>query len=231
MSLSSLQSVTREIRDVSEGRVGHLRIGVGLAISERFLSAAFAKFLDDAPGTTLKVTASDNDVMVPALKNGELDLIVNYGWLRAPYGIVFERLYDIDNVVCAAAGHRLARRSRVTVQDLANERWAWDEPSLLPQQRLREAFRDASLPPPQPGLECRPTTLLLRTVARSDLLTMISENVLRHLPDARLKVLPVKELSWRREVGYLRRDENYVPPAVQRFIRVLKLLAANAATT
>src|SRR5256885_4712174 len=68
----SLQSVTREIRDVSEGRVGQLRIGVGAQISERFLSAAFAELLDEAPRTTLKVTVSDNDVMVPALKNGEL---------------------------------------------------------------------------------------------------------------------------------------------------------------
>ena len=51
----SLQSVTREIRDVSEGRVGQLRIGVGAQISERFLSAAFSGLLDDAPQTTLRL--------------------------------------------------------------------------------------------------------------------------------------------------------------------------------
>src|SRR3954453_21801134 len=34
----SLQSVTREIKDVGSGRTAHLRIGVGPAISERFLS-------------------------------------------------------------------------------------------------------------------------------------------------------------------------------------------------
>src|SRR3954471_24442204 len=84
-----------------------------------------------------------------------------------------------------AARHRLSRRARVTVQDIANERWAWAEPSLLAQQRLREALRDASLPPPQPGLECRSTALLLRTVARSDLLTMISERFVRHVSDAK----------------------------------------------
>src|SRR3954470_1300048 len=42
----SLQSMTREIRDVSEGKVGQIRIGVGAQISERFLSAAFAELLD-----------------------------------------------------------------------------------------------------------------------------------------------------------------------------------------
>jgi DNA-binding transcriptional LysR family regulator len=38
----SLQGVAREIADVSQGRVGHLRIGVSAAISEQLLSVAFA---------------------------------------------------------------------------------------------------------------------------------------------------------------------------------------------
>jgi DNA-binding transcriptional LysR family regulator len=43
----SLQGVAREIADVSQGRVGHLRIGVSAAISEQFLSAAFATLLEE----------------------------------------------------------------------------------------------------------------------------------------------------------------------------------------
>ena len=74
----SLQGVAREIADVSQGRVGHLRIGVSAAISERLLSAAFAALLKDAPRTKLIVSVSDNDLMVPALCNGELDLIIHY---------------------------------------------------------------------------------------------------------------------------------------------------------
>jgi len=45
---------------VSQGRVGHLlRIGVTVAISEQFLSAAFATLLKDAPRTKLIVSVSD----------------------------------------------------------------------------------------------------------------------------------------------------------------------------
>jgi DNA-binding transcriptional LysR family regulator len=66
----ALQDVAREIADVSQGRVGHLRIGVTVAISEQFLSAAFATLLKDAPRTKLIVSVSDNDLMIPALRNG-----------------------------------------------------------------------------------------------------------------------------------------------------------------
>src|SRR3954463_8014867 len=47
----SLQSVAREIADVSQGRVGHLRTGVGPSIPEQFLSDAFTTLLKDAPRT------------------------------------------------------------------------------------------------------------------------------------------------------------------------------------
>src|SRR5262245_30136388 len=55
----SLQSIGREIAEVSEGRVGYLRIGVGFPGPEQFLSTAFAAMLNDAPRTKLIVSISD----------------------------------------------------------------------------------------------------------------------------------------------------------------------------
>ena len=84
----SLQGVEREIADIIQGRVGHLRIGVSVAISEQFLSVAFATLLKDAPRTKLIVSVSDNDLMVSALCNGELDLIIHYLPVTPPEGVV-----------------------------------------------------------------------------------------------------------------------------------------------
>src|SRR5262245_12903101 len=83
---------------------------VGGAISENFLASAFAKLREEAPRATLSITVSDNDVMVPALREGELDLIVNYYMTIQTEGILCEHLYYDDYVVCAAADHRLTGR-------------------------------------------------------------------------------------------------------------------------
>jgi DNA-binding transcriptional LysR family regulator len=221
---SSLQSVTREIKDIGDGRVGHLRIGVGGAISEDFLAAAFARLRQDAPRTMLSVIVSDNDVMMPALRKGELDIVVNYMNIQAE-GVLYEHLYHDDYVVCAAAGHRLSERMKVELADLIGEHWAWAEPSLGSQQKLRETFRDVGLPPPRVGLECRSTALRLRSVAKSDLLDFTSRAVIQRLPSAEIKILPIKELTWRRSVGLLRRKETYLPRAVQRLIEVLRSIS------
>jgi DNA-binding transcriptional LysR family regulator len=220
----SLQSVAREIKEIGEGRVAQLRVGVGGAISQDFLAAAFARLRVDAPRTTLNVVVSDNDVMVPALKKGELDIIVNYLNIQAE-GVAYEHLYYDDYVVCAAAGHRLASRKRLELRDLVEEHWAWAEPSLGSQQMLRETFRDAGLPAPRVGLECRSTDLRLRTAAKSDLLDFTSASVIRQLASIEIRILPVKELTWSRSVGVLRRKEAHVPRAVQRLIDILRSIS------
>jgi DNA-binding transcriptional LysR family regulator len=221
----SLQSVSREIKEIAEGRVGSLRVGVGGAISEDFLAAAFARLRQHAPRTTLKVIVSDNDVMVPALRNGELDLIVNYYMAIQVEGVISEHLYHDDYVVCAAAGHRLTGRDRVDLRDLVEEHWAWADPSLGAQQKLRETFRDAGLPPPRVGLECRSTALRLRSVASSDLIDFTSAAVIRQLMGADIKVLPIPELTWRRSVGVLRRKEMHLPVAIQRLLDILRSIS------
>jgi DNA-binding transcriptional LysR family regulator len=142
-----------------------------------------------------------------------------------PDDILYEHLYEDDYVVCAAAGHRLAGRSRIELHDLVDEQWALSESSLMSQQKLREAFRDAGLPAPRAGLECRSTALRLRSAAQSDLLDFTSQTVVRQFADAHVTILPVKELAWRRSVGFLRRKEAYYPPVVQRFADILRSIA------
>src|SRR6185295_18853559 len=69
----SLKDIAREIAELGKGRIGHVRIGVGEATGEALLSTAIGVLLEDAPGVTVKVETSDNDLMLPALREGTLD--------------------------------------------------------------------------------------------------------------------------------------------------------------
>lgn len=223
----SLQSIGREIADVKQGRVGHVRIGVGVAGPEAFLANAFAALLRDAPGARVTTTVSDNDLMVPALRNGELDLVVNY--LVAPHvheSLAHDHLYDDQFIVIASNTHRLAGRKEVALAELADERWALSATVLGSQHRLQEAFRDACLRPPEAAFECRSMRLRAQTVACSDLLDWTSCRFIEQSDLAlTVTVLPVKELAWSRPVGLLYRRETYQPPATKRLIELLRVAA------
>lgn len=225
----SLQSLGREVADVSEGRVGQLRVGVGFPGPEGLLASAFATLLKGTPRTKLIVSISDNDLMIPALRNGELDLVVNYLLPTSPTeGLVCEHLCDDEYVVCASVKHRLAGRKRVTLAELAQERWALTDPALIPASRLHEAFRNHGLAPPSIALEARSTALRSRTVASSDLIDWTSRQFVEQSASrSALEILPVKELAWRRPIGVTYRRETYLPTAVRRFIEVMKATAKN----
>jgi DNA-binding transcriptional LysR family regulator len=227
----SLQGVAREVADVAQGRVGHVRIGIGFPGPEECLAAAFATLLRDAPRTNLIVTVSDNDVMIPALRNGELDLIFNYlSMMSSPEGLVREHLYDDEQVVCASIKHRLAGPKNVMLADLAQERWAVSALTQTSQHRLHEAFREAGLAPPHIAFECRSPRLKLRTVACSDLLDWTSRRFIEQSALASaVKILPVKELAWIRPIGLIYRREAYLPPAIGRFIEILRVSVKDVA--
>jgi DNA-binding transcriptional LysR family regulator len=218
----TLRDIKREAEDLSQGRAGHLRIGVGATTVED-LPEGYAVLLKEAPNLTGQITVADNDVMVPALCNGELDLIFNV-IPDSPYaGCVQEQLFDDVFVVCAAAQHPLAKRKRVTLADLVHEQWALSVPGVLNVQHIYRAFQARGLPPPRVAIEARPTRLRLEICARTNLLSFNARRMLERVaPRFRLKELPVEELRWRRPVGVIYRNEAYLPPAARRLIDLLK---------
>jgi DNA-binding transcriptional LysR family regulator len=221
----SLQNIAREVTELGEGRVAHLRIGVGPSVPGDLLATAFGKLLQEAPRATMQVIVSDVDEILPALRKGDLDLILNVILPEtAPEGLSYVPLYEEEVLVCASASHRLAGRKKVSLADLSKERWA-SPPSVLPSyQRLRQVLEQKNFPIPQVAFESRSSWLRLQMVAASDLLLYASRGAVRLGKAAGypLTILPVTELAWRRPIGGIVRREAYLPPAVQRLIDILK---------
>jgi DNA-binding transcriptional LysR family regulator len=227
----ALRAVAREVSDVSEGRAGHLRIGVGPTIPPRLISSSLAKLLIDAPRIATRVTISDADEIIPALRKGELDLNINLMHVSPPEGLCYVRLYEEEFVVCASKDHRLSSQTEVRLEELRNARWALTEPVLPSQQNLRLVFEEHGLPKPQVALESRSLPVRLQAVASSDLLAYASRRMIEQfVTDGHaLVVLPVHELVWRRPVGAIHRNEPYLHAAARRFIDILKVSARSIA--
>ncbi|RAI45069.1 LysR family transcriptional regulator [Rhodoplanes roseus] len=216
-----VRNVEREIAEVSEGRTGQLRIGLSMAVSETLLARTFADVIGNAPNIRLKVGISDNDLMIPALLEGELDVIVNYG--RPHESLASEFLYEDEFVVCASVGHPLSHRAGVTLDDLARERWALSEQTLISQRWLLDRFREGGYPPLRICFESRSVAFRLRTVACSDLLTFASRSLVRESASAGdLAILPVQSLTWPFPVSAVYRRDSWRPPALDRFIASIR---------
>jgi DNA-binding transcriptional LysR family regulator len=216
--------LAREVTDLAHGRAGHVRIGASPSNSELFLPEACSALLMEAPKVTLNVAVLDNDALLPALRNGDLDIAVMHSQQFSQPDLTQERFREDEFVVYCASSHRLARRKSVTLSDLAQERWAIAAAgafgSLLP---LRRAFEERGLPAPRITLVSDLVMFKLRAVAGSDLVGVtVKGNVDAAATPLRLKILPVKALDWVRPVTIAYRKDAYLSPAALRFIAVLK---------
>lgn len=221
----TMQDVVREAEHLSLGQAGHLRIGTSPVRVEETYSA-YARLLKDAPRATVDVSVSDNDVLIPMLQAGELDLIVNYLPEAPIQGCVQEAVYDDDIAVCVSPRHPLARQKSVTMAELTRERWVLTPMNMYPWHWLHAAFASRGLPAPQVAVETRSLRMRLLLVASSNLLSFTSTRVIQQaVAGLRLKALLLKEVTWRRPVGVIFREGGYLPPVAIRFIEILRAAA------
>ena len=218
----SMEDVTREALDAGKGLAGHLRIGLS-QVDGYEMTAACAELLRQAPKLTFEVVIGNNQVMVPGVLDGNLDLIINALPVRPFEGTEQVRLHDDEYVICAARRHRLAKRKAVSVHDIANEGWISNVPDGEASRVLHSLFRDAGLPAPRISLEARSIHVRLHMLAASGLLGVTSKRLLEKAAKSfDLVRLPLTGHVWPRPVGVIYRKEGYLPAAATRLLTLLK---------
>lgn len=217
----------RELSDLNQGHAGHLRIGAALVQVEHLVSPACTQLLKDAPKATVEITVGSNDVLLPALLRGELDVVV-CGISAAQHDeLVQERLHEDEFVVYASARHRLTTKKRVTISDLSRERWALTPTGTIARRMLQGIFEENASGPPQVVMQTASIHPKIQLVASSDVLGFtpwrdVREFAVRY----RLVKLEVPGLRATRIVGLSYRKDAYQSPALQRLIEIVKLEAS-----
>jgi DNA-binding transcriptional LysR family regulator len=224
--------LAREVADLAHGRAGHLRIGASPSNVDVTLPQACGALLMEAPKVTVDLAVLDNDALLPALRRGDLDLAATHTRHGALPDVALEPFRRDEFVVYCASSHRLARRKAVTLQDLAQERWAAATSAsgaFGPLLALREAFEQQALPAPRVVLVSDLVMFRLRAVAGTDLLGIaVRPNIEESAARLRLKILPIARPEWIRTAVVAYRKDGYLSPAGRLFIEILKRTAASA---
>jgi DNA-binding transcriptional LysR family regulator len=219
--------LARELADLAEARAGHLRLGASPSNSEVWVHEACSALLMQARKVTLSVAVMDNEMLVPALRKGDLDLALTHAQPSTPPDIAQEVIRTDEFVIYCAADHRLAKRRSLTLDDLGRERWAISAAGAFgPLLSLRNAFEARGLPLPTITVVSDLVMFKLRVVAASDLIGVTAKhNLVAAARQLRLKILPVKGLAWLRPVAIAYRKDAYLSPAAKRFVQIMGAVA------
>lgn len=118
--LPQLEQAEQVIRQYAQGQRGALRIGMECHPCYQWLLKVVSPYLAEWPDVDVDVKQKFQFGGIGALFGYEIDLLVTPDPLRKP-GLLFEPVFDYEQVLVVARDHALAGRAFVTPQQLSEE--------------------------------------------------------------------------------------------------------------
>ncbi|MEE4209050.1 MAG: LysR family transcriptional regulator [Parvularcula sp.] len=178
-----IESARARIAELRGGQTGEVRIGVGPSIAVNMMPMVTRRAQAERPGVRLEVREGLVDTIFPALRRGELDLVVGL-WPRS-----LDRDFRVQTLlsdrigVLAAADHPLAKR-KASLSELANYPWALPPRSQRWRMTLDEFFLSEGLEPPRAQVESNSATYLKSLILSGDYLSYLPYQLVRSADQA-----------------------------------------------
>ncbi len=213
----------QRIQDERE-QLRKLTVGITHSAQSGLIAEVLAKYASENSGVSITMITESINNLYDMLSHFELDLAFVEGRISDP--AIHSTLLDTDHLVCITAPeHPLARRSRITIDELRRERLIL----RLPSSGTRELFRSAL---EGVGLSIRDFNVILEVDSISAIKDLVRRNFgvsilarsacLDEISTGKLCALPVENLSMIREMNILyHRDFSY-PDVLEALTRLYR---------
>jgi DNA-binding transcriptional LysR family regulator len=218
-AVDELKQGLGEISFLTNPTEGEIRIGCTEPMTT-LASAILQRMSSRYPRFVFHVTAADTRVLHQLLRDREIELAISR--IASPHtdeDIQSEPLFEDELVVLAGKQHPLARRKKLSLRDLMEERWIFgpEQHSFL-RSFIEEAFADAGLRMPPATVESASSYLRNSLLAAGPFLTILPGALLRYpRPHPTLTALAVRLPTTRRPVGLLWLRHRTMSPIAQIF--------------
>ncbi|MBL8575675.1 MAG: flavin reductase [Mesorhizobium sp.] len=108
----------------AQGADNQLRVGFFITLGPELVPALIADFANMEPSVDLRLLEADHDDLVEQMRAGSIETAITFGSVEDP-GLSAELLCAPDPHILVAGDHPLARKSRLSLADIA------DQPMIL----------------------------------------------------------------------------------------------------
>jgi DNA-binding transcriptional LysR family regulator len=224
-----LRQGVNELEFLADPTTGEVRIGCPESIAAGLLPAVVERFTRQFPRMVLRVTQAQTVTLeFSELRERKVDLMI--GRIARPFaeeGLDAEILYEEPLHIVAGTQSRWARRRKLTLAELAGERWILTPPNEVLSSPVAAAFRAQGLEPPRATVSSFSFHLRNHLLTNTDFISLIPASMLR-LFNARqtvLKALPVDAVFEPLPVAIITRKNQTPTPEVRLFLDCAREMA------
>ena len=219
---AGVRDMMAEVRDLRQGKVGLVRIGVGTGIPPPFVGAALKPLLGDGK-IRVTLVGGRADSLVRSVKAGDIEFAITVA-PTASANLKWLKLFIDPMIPVASKNNPLVRGGPVSWGDLAKARWIVPDEGTVTRDWFDEQFRERGLEPPEPLVSLNSVAGWAGLGAGLGVIALLPASTLKYLPVSALglSVPPPKDWRSTRQVGILRRRDGYISAAALRIIKSLE---------
>lgn len=225
--LADLRAAAQEIEALRGGAGGMVALGVAPAVAANFMPALAEKVRKANRQVVLRVTEGLMEPLLGGVRSGALDFaITTRVGAEAPDDLVVQPLFEDVFVVCCAASHPLARKRKVSAEDLAGLCWVLAPRDGQLRHELDHSFVRQGASAPAALVETASGALSKALVMEGGFVSFLPREMIAFEErKGYLTVVPTPWLEWKRQVCLVSRRGRVLPPSAA-FVADLVLKAA-----
>jgi DNA-binding transcriptional LysR family regulator len=221
-----MQQSLRSLEHLSDPNSGEVRLGCTDIILHSLVPPIVRKFSRAHPGVQLDVKLTNpGGHQIQELRERKIDLLMTRA--TGPQDDFHsEVLFDEPFVFIVGAHSELARKRRISLDDIVGGNWVLPPYDSAPGALVAEVFRASDVSPPRPLVKTIAIQLTVSLIATGEFVGILPASVAAlSAHQAALKVLPIKSGGPRisAEMVFLR--NRTLSPAVQAFINCTREVA------
>jgi DNA-binding transcriptional LysR family regulator len=212
-------------------RAYSVAIGATSSFVGRIIPRAITEIVDRYPGAEIRVVEGNFPTILDRLRQGELDMAFGTKAESTDMeGLSFEPLLKEKFEVITGAGHKALSLKKVTLRDLASERWIVpDDPETV--RAWVRVFSGSRLATPSLVVKTSSHTLIGRLLEEGGFLALVGSVSFDHeLASGALKVVPLSATGILRPAGLFSRIDREATPNALIFAKSLRKASADWAS-
>jgi DNA-binding transcriptional LysR family regulator len=224
-------AVRAQLSDLASGTAGSVKFGSPAVQAVYILPALLAEFHRRYPAARVQLCVLPPDAPGEEVLRGHLDFAITSELTPIPRALRTEPLWVDSMVLVAPRDHRLAARSIVTLEEIANEDFVAGPFKTLGERRLDAALARAGLPPRRIAIVVNQHDALKQLVLnRAGLAVLFHRVVAAEVAAGQLVALQVEGVSMREEFRLVYRASHRFSPLAQNLIDFIRAAVAKLST-
>jgi DNA-binding transcriptional LysR family regulator len=211
---------------LTDPNAGNIRVGAVLPLAAGYLLTVIERLSQRYPGIVFDIAVGQQATLERELRERNIDVLI--AWIQRGQHdnqLVSEFLFDDSFVVVAGAESRWARRRKISLSELVNERWTLPPTDSVGGAAFMRYLQSVGLNYPRTAVVAIPEEVRANLVVTGRYLSIWSSSSLEFSSNRSLKVLATTLSDSRLPVGFITLKNRLPSPAVRLFVECARDVA------